>query len=74
MKVVDDFLVKNNWDPRQVQDYIPLPMTMGCAMYCSGIDPDGNPIEVNRGLAERRDQRDMLRRKHSGRFHEKKRK
>ena len=74
MKVVDDFLVRNNWDPRQVQDYIPLPMTMGCAMYCSGIDPDGNPIEVNRGLAERRDQRDMLRRKHSRSFNEKRRK
>lgn len=65
MKVVDDFLVKNHWDPKQVQDYIPLPMTMGCAMYCSGVDPEGNPIEVHRGLAERRDQRDMLRRKHT---------
>ena len=65
MKTVDDFLVKNHWDPKQVQDYIPLPMTMGCAMYCAGIDPDGNPIEVNRGLAERRDQRNMLRRKHT---------
>jgi uncharacterized radical SAM protein YgiQ len=64
MKVVDDFLVKNHWDPKQVQDYIPLPMTMGCAMYCAGIDPDGNPIEVNRGLAERRNQRNMLRRNH----------
>ena len=66
MKVVDDFLSQYNWSPQQVQDYIPLPMTMGAAMYCSGKAPDGTPIQVNRGLAERRPQRDMLRRKRDG--------
>ncbi len=50
MKIVDDYLAKFSWSPQQVQDYIPLPMTMGAAMYCSGIAPDGTPIEVNRGL------------------------
>lgn len=66
MKVVDDYLAEHHWSPQQVQDYIPLPMTMGAAMYCAGIDADGNPIEVNRGLAERRVQRNMLRRNRSG--------
>ncbi len=66
MKVVDDYLASYNWSPQQVQDYIPLPMTMGAAMYCSGKAPDGTPIQVNRGLAERRPQRNMLRRKRDG--------
>ena len=60
MKVVEDYLAKSNWNVRQVQDFIPLPMTMACAMYCAEIDEDGNPIEVNKGLAERRPQRGML--------------
>ncbi len=61
MKVVDDYLAKSNWKVQQVQDFIPLPMTMGCAMYCAEILPDGTPISVNKGLAERREQRNMLR-------------
>ena len=31
-------------------------------MYCAEMTPDGQPIHVNKGLAERRGQRDMLRR------------
>lgn len=64
MKVVDSYLSKSNWKLQQVQDFIPLPMTMGCAMYCSETAPDGSPIKVNKGLAERRIQRDMLRSDH----------
>lgn len=66
MKVVDDYLAANNWSPQQAQDYIPLPMTMGAAMYCCGTDPEGNPIEVNRGLKERRTQLKMLKRRRDG--------
>lgn len=62
MRVVDDYLAKYHWSPKQVQDFIPLAMTMGCAMYCAETTPDGQPIRVNKGLAERRGQRDMLRR------------
>lgn len=62
MKVVDDYLQRLHWHLQQVQDFIPLPMTMGCAMYCSQTTPDGEPIEVNKGLAQRRFQREMLRR------------
>ena len=69
MQVVDDFLNRNNWSPQQVQDYIPLPMTMGAAMYYSGKDPQGNAITVNRGLKERREQIDVLKRKRNGRDH-----
>lgn len=62
MKVVEDYLAKSNWNVRQVQDFIPLPMTMACAMYCAETDEEGNPIEVNKGLAQRRQQRTMLKR------------
>lgn len=63
MKVVDDFLNKQNWSPQQVQDFIPLPMTMAAAMYYTGKSPEGKPIQVNRGLAERRPQIGMLKKK-----------
>ena len=66
MKTVDDFLNRHNWSPQQVQDYIPLPMTMGGAMYYTGLAPDGSEIEVNRGLAERRTQINMLKKKRHG--------
>ena len=62
MRVVDSYLAKYHWSPKQVQDFIPLAMTMGCALYCAETTPDGQPIQVNKGLAERRGQRDMLRR------------
>jgi radical SAM superfamily enzyme YgiQ (UPF0313 family) len=63
MKTVDDFLNKHHWSLQQVQDYIPLPMTMGAAMYYTGKAPDGTPIEVNRGLAERRPQIEVLKKR-----------
>ncbi|MBE6356091.1 MAG: YgiQ family radical SAM protein [Lentisphaerae bacterium] len=63
MKTVDDFLNKHHWSLQQVQDYIPLPMTMGAAMYYTGKAPDGTPIEVNRGLAERREQIHVLKKR-----------
>ncbi len=66
MKIVDDFLSQNKWSLQQVQDYIPLPMTMGAAMYYSGLAPDGSEIHVNRGLAERRPQIEVLKKRRSG--------
>ena len=60
MKLVDDYLKKSNWKLQQVQDFIPLPMTMGAAMYCAEITPDGTPIKVNKGLAQRRQQKEIL--------------
>lgn len=63
MKTVDDFLNRHHWSLQQVQDYIPLPMTMGAAMYYTGKDAAGNEIEVNRGLAERRAQIQVLKKR-----------
>jgi len=34
---------------------------MGAAMYCAECTPEGTPIQVNKGLAQRRTQRNMLR-------------
>lgn len=70
MKIVDDFLNQNNWSPQQVQDYIPLPMTMGAAMYYCGKTPDGETIKVNRGLAERRPQMQILKKHRRGKKNE----
>ncbi|MBP5320066.1 MAG: YgiQ family radical SAM protein [Kiritimatiellae bacterium] len=63
MKTVDAYLTKNHWSPQQVQDFMPLAMTMGAAMYCSETAPDGTAIPVQKGLAERRVQRDILRKR-----------
>jgi uncharacterized radical SAM protein YgiQ len=60
MQTVEKFLDKHHWSLQQVQDYIPLPGTMGAAMYYCGKDSDGNVITVNRGLAERRPQINVL--------------
>ena len=69
MKVVDDFLEQHHWSPQQVQDYIPLPMTMGAAMYYSGLNPyTGEKIVVNRGLRERRTQIRMLKKKRGSKY------
>ena len=73
MKTVDDYLDSENWSPQQVQDYIPLPMTMGAAMYYCGLDFNFNEITVMRGLKERRTQMNMLKKKRKGsKFYNKK--
>ena len=56
MKVVDSFLSKSKWSLKQVQDFIPLPMTIASAMYYEGLDYNMNSIRVNRGLKARRHQ------------------
>ena len=68
MKIVDEYFSKSHWNLNQVQDFIPLPMTMGCAMYCSEMSPEGEKIKVNKGLAERREQLEMLKRRRSGKY------
>lgn len=62
MGAVESFVRKENWNLQQVQDFIPTPMTVATAMYYSGLDfQTEEPIEVNRGLAERREQMRQLR-------------
>ncbi len=47
--------------PRQVQDFIPTPMSMAAAMYHTGLDPmTGEPVYTARGLKEKRLQKALL--------------
>jgi radical SAM superfamily enzyme YgiQ (UPF0313 family) len=47
-------LLKRNYSPEQVQDFIPLPMTRAAAMWVTGKDPrDGKPVHVPRVDRER---------------------
>ena len=62
---VEVFLEKNKWSLQQVQDFIPLPMTIASAMYYAETDVNSNHIEVNKGLKERRDQLYSLKKKRS---------
>jgi len=53
---IKDFLQKSKWRLQQVQDFIPLPMTLASVIYYLEKDINGNPIKVNKGLRERRKQ------------------
>jgi uncharacterized radical SAM protein YgiQ len=47
--------------PRQVQDFIPTPMSLAATMYYSGIDPlTMNPVYTARGLREKKLQKALL--------------
>lgn len=62
MGVVERFLRRTRWNLRQVQDFIPLPMTPSAAMYVTGRDFDtGEPIPVVRRTRDRRRQLAALR-------------
>jgi uncharacterized radical SAM protein YgiQ len=63
IKKIDSFLAQSKWSLQQVQDFIPLPMTIASAMYYEGLDFKLNSIKVNRGLKERRPQLKKLKKK-----------
>ncbi len=47
--------------PRQVQDFIPTPMSMATSMYYSGFDPvSGNPVYTAKDLREKKLQKSLL--------------
>jgi radical SAM superfamily enzyme YgiQ (UPF0313 family) len=49
------YLKRKGMRPRQVQDFIPTPMSMATAMYYSGFDPfDLTPVSTARDLREKR--------------------
>jgi uncharacterized radical SAM protein YgiQ len=55
------WLKKNNRRPRQVQDFIPTPMSLAATMYWTGIDPlTMKPVYTARGLREKRLQKALL--------------
>ena len=55
------WLKQNGKRPRQVQDFIPTPMSMAACMYFTGIDPmKMEPVYVATGLREKRLQKALL--------------
>ncbi len=49
------YLKRRGWRPRQVQEFIPTPMTVATAMYYAGVDPmTGEPVAVVKDLREKR--------------------
>ncbi|MSP60076.1 MAG: YgiQ family radical SAM protein [Myxococcales bacterium] len=55
------YLKEHNLRPRQVQDFIPTPMSLAATMYYTGLDPlSGAPCYTARGLREKRLQKALL--------------
>jgi uncharacterized radical SAM protein YgiQ len=55
------WLKKNGKRPRQVQDFIPTPMSMAACMYWTGIDPlTLTPVYTATGLREKKLQKALL--------------
>jgi uncharacterized radical SAM protein YgiQ len=55
------WLKREGYRPRQVQDFIPTPMSIASAMYWTGLDPlTGEPVYVARGLREKRLQKALI--------------
>ncbi|NUP09316.1 MAG: YgiQ family radical SAM protein [Polyangiaceae bacterium] len=55
------WLKKNNMRPRQVQEFIPTPMSMAACMYYTGIDPlTREPVFTVRDPADKRLQKSLL--------------
>jgi uncharacterized radical SAM protein YgiQ len=55
-----DYLVKRKWQPRQVQDFVPVPLTLSTAYFVSGSDAARREIYVARGRGEKRLQAALL--------------
>jgi uncharacterized radical SAM protein YgiQ len=55
-----EYLAKRGWSPQQVQDFVPVPLTMSAAMYVSGVDAKGKKIYVAKGRKEKRLQAALL--------------
>ncbi len=49
-----EYLVKRKWQLRQVQDFVPVPLTLSTAMFVSENDTNGRKIHIPRGRAEKR--------------------
>ena len=55
------YLIQRGMHPEQVQDFIPLPMTLSGAMYYTGKDPQsGQPVYVAKTFKERKMQRALI--------------
>ncbi|MCL2744195.1 MAG: YgiQ family radical SAM protein, partial [Planctomycetaceae bacterium] len=55
------YLKRHGLRPEQVQEFIPVPLTIATAMYYTGLNPmDGQPVYVPKRLRERRQQKALL--------------
>jgi radical SAM superfamily enzyme YgiQ (UPF0313 family) len=55
------YLKRKGYRPRQVQDFIPTPMSLAATMYHTGLDPlTMKPCYTARGLREKRLQKALL--------------
>jgi radical SAM superfamily enzyme YgiQ (UPF0313 family) len=55
-----EYLVSRSWRPRQVQDFVPSPLSLATAMYVVGTDAAGRGIHVPRSRKEKRLQAALL--------------
>jgi len=61
MQRLRDYMRERGIVTQQVQDFMPLPMTMATAMYYAGRSPSGKRIHVARSPEEKRRQQSYLR-------------
>jgi uncharacterized radical SAM protein YgiQ len=57
---LSEYLIKRSWRLRQVQDFVPVPMTLSTAMYVCGKDTKGRKIHVQKSRKEKRIQAALL--------------
>jgi uncharacterized radical SAM protein YgiQ len=55
-----EYLISRSWRPRQVQDFIPIPLTASAAMYVAETDGSGRKIHIPKGRKEKRLQSSLL--------------
>jgi len=55
-----EYLVARSWQPRQVQDFVPIPLTLSTAMYVCGTDTAGRKIHIPCSRKEKRLQAALL--------------
>jgi hypothetical protein len=55
------YLQKRGIRARNVQEYIPIPMTVSCCQYYTGKDPfTGAPVAVSYKLSDTRRQKELI--------------
>ena len=55
-----EYLISRSWRPRQVQDFVPVPLALATAMYVAGTDAAGRKIHVPTSRKEKRLQAALL--------------
>jgi uncharacterized radical SAM protein YgiQ len=55
------YLIRKGIHPEQIQDFLPLPLTLAGAIYYTGKDPvTGKPVHVTKAFQERKMQRALI--------------